>query len=191
VNIKALRQVEVKTGDRGEVRAVISRFNAIDSDGDVTLPGAFEDGAEVVISAYGHSSWGGALPVGKGIIRSDGESARVEAEFFLLTSHGRDTFETIKQLGPLQQWSYGYEAIDAEPGTFKGRQMRFLKRLAVAEVSPVLVGAGVNTRTESAKDAAAREYARFVAAQLDLDDPAEQAAREYVRFVRASMEAAS
>jgi hypothetical protein len=66
---KALQQVEIKNADRGEFSAVFSTFNVVDSDGDVTHPGAFEDGAEALVSSYGHQSWAGALPVGKGRIR--------------------------------------------------------------------------------------------------------------------------
>jgi hypothetical protein len=50
---KSFGAVEVKGADSGEVRAVFSTFNTVDSDGDVTLPGAFRDGQEVRISAYG------------------------------------------------------------------------------------------------------------------------------------------
>lgn len=177
----------------GTVRAVFSRFNVVDDDEDVTVPGAFEVGAEVPISAYQHTSWQGALPVGRGRIEVDGDEAILAGRFFLGTQPGRDTFETVKQLGPLVQWSYGYDPVEAEPGTFQGRQVRFLKRLVVHEVSPVLVGAGVGTATleTSAAEVAAREYARFVWAQLgDLDDSGELATREYLRYVRANLEVA-
>jgi hypothetical protein len=36
------------------VSAVFATFGVIDRDGDLALPGAFEDGAEVDISSYGH-----------------------------------------------------------------------------------------------------------------------------------------
>ena len=150
---KAFRHVEIKSADRGEVSAVFSTFNVIDSDGDVTLPGAFTDGAELVISSYGHTSWGGALPVGKGRIRMTAKEAIVDGQFFMDTTSGRDTFSVVKQLGPLGQWSYGYDVMDSDPGVFNGTDVRFLKSLLVHEASPVLVGAGVNTRTLDAKSA--------------------------------------
>lgn len=152
MDTKRLR-VEIKDESQGLVRAVFSTFNVIDSDRDVTLPGAFTDGAPVRISAYNHRSWDDALPVGKGMIHADDHEAILDGEFFMTTSHGRDTFETVKQLGPLAEWSYGYDVLDAEPGTQDGRAVQFLKRLAVHEVSPVLRGAGVNTRTLEAKGA--------------------------------------
>jgi phage head maturation protease len=157
---KTLERVEVKSADRGEVSAVFSTFNVVDKDNDVTLPGAYTEGAEVVISAYEHKSWGGALPVGKGRIRTTRTEAILDGQFFMDTTAGRDTFAVVKQLGAQQQWSYGYEVIDAEPGTFDGKEVRFLKRLEVPEVSPVLVGAGIDTRTLAVKTAEARSKER-------------------------------
>lgn len=150
MDTKSLR-VEVKDADRGEVTAVFSTFDVVDSDGDITLPGAFTDGAKALISAYGHQSWSGALPVGKGSIRATKTEALFEGRFFMDTAAGADTFKVVKELGEMGQWSYGYDVEDAEPGQKDGRSVRFLKRLTVHEVSPVLIGAGVNTRTLSAK----------------------------------------
>jgi HK97 family phage prohead protease len=150
---KLLRGFEVKSEDRGEVVAIFSTFNRRDSDGDVTLPGAFRDGAEVVISAYGHKTWEGRLPVGRGTIRTSGTEARLHGRFFLDTTDGRDSFTVVKHLGKLGQWSYGYDVVDHEYGEFEGKRVRFLKRLQVHEVSPVLVGAGVGVTTVAAKSA--------------------------------------
>lgn len=144
--------VELKAeGDPGAFVATFSTLNVIDRDGDVTVPGAFKDGQAVRISAWGHN-WG-ALPVGKGTIRSDDERAWVEGQFFLDTAHGEQTYRTVKNLGELQEWSYGFDVLAAEPGTFDGRDVRFLRGLDVFEVSPVMIGAGVDTRTDQIKTA--------------------------------------
>jgi hypothetical protein len=148
---KALGRVEVKDADRGQVSAVFATFNVVDKDGDVTPPTAFEHGADVLISAYQHTSWGGALPVGEGRIRVTKAEAVLDGQFFMDTAAGRDTFAVVKRRGPRQQWSYGYDVLDADRGKFDGRDVQFLKKLKVHEVSPVLVGAGVNTRTLAAK----------------------------------------
>lgn len=155
VSVKSLRgvRVEIKDADRGEVDAVFATLGVKDSDGDVTLPGAFEAGAPVVISAYGHASWGGALPVGKGTIREVKNEAIMSGQFFMDTTHGRDTFLTVKGLGPIQNWSYGYDPVDYSFGEFEGDQVRFLAKQQVHEVSPTLLGAGVNTRTLGTKGA--------------------------------------
>lgn len=160
--------VEVKDSESGTVEAVFSTFNVRDHDGDVTLPGAFEDGAEVRISAYGHRSWMGALPVGKGRIRMEENRAVLEGQFFLDSESGKQTFVTVKNMGGLQEWSYGYDVIESESGEFNGETVRFLKKLKVHEVSPVLVGAGIETETlrikeQKANDSDAREAQRATA----------------------------
>ncbi len=153
---KALAGVEIKNADKGEVQAVFATFDVVDKDGDVTLPGAFTEGAPVRISAYGHTSWGGALPVGKGTIRTTQKEAILDGQFFLGTTAGRDTFEVVKQLGELglQEWSYGFDIKGPDGASFgehDGRHVQFLKQLAVHEVSPVLLGAGVDTRVLATK----------------------------------------
>lgn len=181
MNHKALQHVEVKDADRGEVSAVFSTFNVRDSDNDVTLPGAFEEGAGVVISSYNHTSWGGNRPVGQGKIRATKSEAILDGRFFMDTTDGRETFAVVKGLAEsgLGEWSYGFDIHDAEPGKFDGADVQFLKRLKVFEVSPVLRGAGVNTRTLAAKALADGQYPGAAA---------ELAAREYLRFVMGELD---
>lgn len=172
MDTKALARVEIKDADRGEVVAAFAKFGALDYDGDVTVKGAFTDGAPVRISAYGHASWGSALPVGKGVIREVGDEAVMEGQFFLNTTAGRDHFETVKQLGEdgLQEWSYGFDVDGpdgASFGDFEGKHVRFLKKLKVHEVSPVLLGAGIDTRVLSTKNLKFGEEADAVLAAVD------------------------
>jgi len=146
--------MEIKAdGAPGEFRAVFSTFNVIDHDGDVTLPGAFKENAAVRISYWGHR-WQD-LPVGRGVIHQDEKQAWVDGKFFLDTSAGKETYQTVKNLSELQEWSYGYEILDSEQGKFDGpdgqQDVRFLKSLEVPEVSPVMIGAGIDTHTESIK----------------------------------------
>lgn len=148
---KQLSHVQVKDAAKGTVTAVFSTLNVVDSDGDVTLPGAFTDGAKVRISAYGHRSWTGDLPVGKGTISEKDDEAILDGQFFLDTTAGRDTFTTVKELGELQEWSYSLENVRSKMGEFEGREVRFLEKIDVTEVSPVLKGAGVGTRTLAVK----------------------------------------
>lgn len=151
MDTKSLRGFEVKDADKGEVTAVFSTYDVVDSDGDVTKAGAFTDGEQVLISAYGHKSWDGLLPVGRGAIRAGKGEGVLDGRFFLNTEAGRDTFTTVRELGDLGQWSYGYDVTKESFGEFEGKRVRFLEGLKVHEVSPVLLGAGVNTRTLSAK----------------------------------------
>ena len=58
----------------------------------------------------------------------------------------------LEQGQPLQEWSYGFDILEESRGEFEGEQVRFLKSLRVHEASPVLVGAGINTRTLALKE---------------------------------------
>lgn len=143
--VKGLKEVKA---DEGFVAAIFSTFNAVDLDGDVTLPGAFGK-QDVRIAQWGHN-WGD-LPIGKGTIREQGTDAIVDSNFFLDTDHGRNAFGTVKGLGDLQEWSYGFDVLKSSFGEFEGQPVRFLERLKVHEVSPVMLGAGIGTRTLEAK----------------------------------------
>lgn len=143
--------LKAEDGADGQFTAVFSTLNAVDHDGDVTLPGAFEDGKEVLISAYGHQSWYGSMPIGKGVIHADEEKAWVDGQFLLNTTHGKDAYTTIKEIGGMQEWSYGFDVKESAYGDFAGQKVRFLKAVDVFEVSPVLRGAGVGTHLQIIK----------------------------------------
>lgn len=153
---KTFTDVVIKDASQGLVEAVFSRFDVVDKDGDITDRGAFTEGAAVVISAYGHKSWDGELPVGHGTIHEQGDVAVMRGQFLMNTTHGRDTFETVKALSAagIQEWSYSLHEVQAEPDTVDGKRVRRIKKVGlVKEVSPVLRGAGVDTLTLATKQA--------------------------------------
>lgn len=165
---KTLQGVTVKDADQGIVEAVFSTFNVVDKDGDITLPGAIKDGTEVVISAYGHRSHWGELPVGKGVIRTSKTEAILEGQFFMNTDGGRETFEVVKELGPLGEWSYSLHDVKSRSGEIDGQSVNYLEEIGhIKEVSPVLIGAGVNTRTLVAKGLKFSEEGDAVLAAVD------------------------
>ena len=152
---KSFAPFEFKLSETGDVTVAFSRFNVIDSDNDVTFPGSMPVGKSVPISAYGHTSWDGALPTGKGAIREAGDLGILEGSFFMETDQGRNTYHTTKAMADLQEWSYGYAVLPPSgPGTFDGKRVRELRKLDVFEVSPVLKGAGVGTTTLAIKSGA-------------------------------------
>src|SRR3990167_4860359 len=89
---KRLAGVELKADEAGAFRATIATFSVVDKDQEVTLPGAFPSGKTILVSAYGHSSWGGfsaaMLPVGSGVIGQDEKSAWVGGRFWLAPEPG-------------------------------------------------------------------------------------------------------
>lgn len=142
-------KAKLADGEEGAFSANFASFNVIDLDEDVTVPGAFADGEAVRIAQWAHD-WN-APPVGRGALRVSDTGVSVDGKFFLDTTHGLDHYRTVKGLGELQEWSYGFDILESEPGTFEGQKVRFLKRIKVHEVSPVLLGAGIGTHTEGIK----------------------------------------
>jgi hypothetical protein len=160
-------RLALKADDSGEFSAVIARLSVIDKDGDVTLPGAFPSGKEVLVSAYGHSSWGGQPPVGRAVIRERGGVAIAEGTFWVNTTGGMETYQIVKNAGSLQEWSYGFEIKEFSYGEHQGQRVRFLKSVNPFEISPVLVGAGVDTRTLAVRaHNSGRRPAKLTAQQL-------------------------
>lgn len=144
---KLFSGIELKEEKPGSFTARIATLNVIDKDGDVTVPGAFPAGKTILISAYQHGSWMGALPVGKGVIREDGDEVLVDGEFNLNSDTGKEHYETLRFAPELQEWSYGFRVLEKEEDTeWEGNHVwRIIKKLDVFEASPVLRGAGMNT----------------------------------------------
>lgn len=136
-------------GPEGSFRAIFATFDVVDHDGDVTIPGAFKQDTPVIIGSWGHKT--ADLPVGKGAIVADDSEAAVEGQFFLDTAPGRDTYQTVKNLGELGEWSYVFSVQKQSFGEHEGRQVRFLEDIKVYSVDPVLAGAGIGTRTTDIK----------------------------------------
>lgn len=173
----ALELPEESDSKQGDVTARFATLNVIDKDNDVTIPGAFESGAPVRITAYMHNNY--ALPVGRGQIFADQKTAVMKGQFFVDTTAGRDTWLTLKGLGTdgLQEWSYEYDTLEFEPGTMNGVPVRFLKKLKVYGVSPVYRGSGVDTTTldiksfaDDGEDVATRltEYVKRAKERVDI-----------------------
>lgn len=144
---------DMAVDDAGSVKAVFATLGVIDHDGDIILPGAVENGAKVRISAYGHASWNGVLPVGKGTIAEIGNELVFDGAFFLDMASGSETYKAVKNLGDLGEWSFGFDVAEKDMITDEatGREVRRLKKLKIYEVSPVLLGAGLGTRTTAIK----------------------------------------
>jgi hypothetical protein len=142
----------------GTVRAVVARVGITDKEGDMFLPGSF--GEQVVrVSSFGHRSWpsrGGEPPVGRGTIREEGDNVVAELQFAMDTMSGREAFGLVRSQGDLQEWSFGFlpsEATSREPTSAERATgaLRVYTAVKVVEVSPVLIGASVGTRTLGVK----------------------------------------
>jgi phage head maturation protease len=162
---KAIK-ISFKSDKEGSFSAVIATLNVEDSDGDITEPGAFPTGKELVVSAYQHGSWQGALPVGKAVIREAGNLVIADGEFNLASVSGKDHYETVKFTGDLQEWSYGFWPTKWRKEEREGKEVRILEAVDPIEISPVLKGAGVGTATLGIKNLSFAEHFEVVLAAV-------------------------
>jgi len=154
-----MKLVKVQNGqvkelsEKGEGVAIIATLGVVDKDNDVAVAGAFGDQTVPVVPAH---DWRKA-PLGKAHIREQGNEVVAEVKLNLKTALGREWYEALRfdlEHAPAkQQWSYGFSIPDggAKDGVFENQPVRFLKKLNIHEISPVLLGAGVATRTVTMK----------------------------------------
>lgn len=155
------------SGDAGEVVADIATLNTKDKDGDVTLPGYFGEQAATIVLAH---EWGPVM-LGKGSITEVDDKARFSGSFNMSKDdpEARAVFSRLKfdqdpSFGdPRIEWSYGYQTLEGGAEVFSDHPEfgdgTFLQPLKdgspgvdVAEVSPVMIGAGEGTGTVAVKN---------------------------------------
>ena len=140
-------------GDKGEAVVKFATLNVVDKDDDVALTGAFGEQKSLVL--YHHDRR--QPPIGRADIWEKGDDAYARLFFNLKMAFGRDVFESIKMSDELQSYSYGYNLLKYKYGTFTAvgaqKDVRYLEEVDVVEISPVLVGAGIDTRTIDVKTA--------------------------------------
>lgn len=147
-----------KMDEAGTGRARIAQLSLVDSDGDTYAPGAFtwgQGGGQWCSILPAHNRR--AMPLGKAWVFEENDWAVADFFLNLNTQDGRDWHETLKfdlaKGSPVQEWSYGYDVLDADQQQREGRPVQVLKKLKVDEISPVVRGAGVGTGTMSIKSA--------------------------------------
>lgn len=153
---KQLKTVSVRLkefdAEAGTGKAVIATLGVVDKDGDIIVSGAI--GQQDVRLQPAHD-WQNYM-IGKAVVYEEGQKMVADFKFNLKTTDGKDWYESLKfdqEVGePLQEWSFGFDILDSEEETRDGTRVRLLKKLAVHEISPVLLGAGVNTRTTEIKE---------------------------------------
>ncbi len=156
----------------GSFEAVIATFDAIDGDGDVVEHGAFGRAIAPILPAH-HQ---GSVPLGKASVEERGDQAVAVGRFNLATAAGREWFEALKfdleHPPPRQQWSWGYVPTSWRVERRDDREVRVLEAVDLIEVSPVVRGASVGTRTLAAKAATARH--RSATSDAAWDGPANE-----------------
>lgn len=153
---KVFKADNVSVDDKGHINFRFAKLGVVDHDTDIIQPGAFQQGKTVLLSAWNHGSWsqgGSSLPIGKGIISEENGYAIFDGDFNLATEIGRDHYETVKFNGAIQEYSFGFDILEktSKIDNTTNRENRVLIKLNTFEASPVLLGAGIETGTNSIK----------------------------------------
>lgn len=141
--------VELKQASTCKLEAVIATLNAVDSDNDLLLPGSF--GEQTVPFLWSHRQ--DMLPLGKARVREVGD--QVVAEVEVLDQPTCDWLKLDFATDPRQQYSWGFLVPEggATRETIDGQDVRVISAVELLEVSGVLRGASVGTRTVGVKSA--------------------------------------
>lgn len=155
-----------KMDEAGKGLAIIARLSEIDHDGDTYAAGAFGwKGDQWVPLIHHHDRY--QMPFGKARVYEDGEIAYAELHLNLETQAGRDWHKALlfdlATGRPVQEYSYGFEVVDADFQVRGDSRVRVLKRLDVHEVSTVIRGAGRGTGTVRMKELKSAAFAPLIA----------------------------
>jgi len=157
----------------GEIEVTWATLGVVDRDGDIILPEAVPAGKTVPIMQWGHRL--SDLPIGEATLSVEGDRAVARGRLYLGTTAGKDHYEVLRERGASQEWSFSYYVTRSSDELVDGRAVRVIQAMDVLEVSPVLVGAGIATRTDSLKSAGRPLRDHAAGLQADLADMVERA----------------
>lgn len=170
---KQIQASILEADDEGSFEAVIATLGVADSDGDIVEPGAFGDATVSVLPAHDSRS----VPLGKAQIEERGDKAVAVGRFNLDIPAARDWHSALKfdlvHQPAVQEWSWGFHITEAKEDTVDGEPVRRLVELDMLEVSPVLRGASVGTRTLAAKAARCPECGEKITEPQEQDEDPE------------------
>lgn len=155
--------------EAGKGLAKIATLSAVDHDGDTYAPGAFAWKEQWVPILPAHNR--DAMPFGKARLHEAGDEAFADLHLNLETAAGREWHAALKfdlATGKsVQEWSYGFDALDHARELRGTAVVRVLKQLDVHEISTVVRGAGAGTGTLSLKSRGFAEQLDRLIAALD------------------------
>jgi len=142
------KNVKAVVDETGKISMVFATFGVEDHDGDIVEKSAFIDG-QAVAMVWSHD-W--SEIVAKGVIVVTETEAIFEGQFFMDTLAGQEAYKTVKAMGDLMEYSWGFRTTKSIwEEREKEHWVRHIVSTEVYEVSPVLKGAGIGTRTLAIK----------------------------------------
>lgn len=153
-------------GEAGKGLAILARLSETDHDGDTYAKGAFSwKGDQWCPLIHHHDRY--QMPFGKARVYEEGDIAYAELHLNLETQAGKDWHAALlfdlATGKSVQEYSYGFDVIDADFSVRGDDRVRILKQLDVHEVSTVIRGAGRGTGTLSMKQLKDAAFAPLIA----------------------------
>ena len=100
--------------NKGYLKAVIATTGVVDRHGDRLVKGAVGS-QDVVLSAYGHGTIkNGELPIGRGKVYEEDDKVYFEGRFFMDIQKAAETYDVVKRVADLQEYSFSLHDIDYE-----------------------------------------------------------------------------
>lgn len=148
---KTFRGEIKQTDNEGSFEAIIATLDVVDADGDIIVPGAFQNATVSVLPAHNSQH----VPLGKAKMEDRDNKAIAVGQFNLDVKAAKEWHKALQfdleNPPAIQEWSFAYRVVESEMETRDEEEVRILKKMDVMEVSPVLRGAGVGTGTIAAK----------------------------------------
>ena len=142
----------------GSVRAIVSELGKIGRDGIVIKKGAVGE-QNVVLSSWSHNStsWSNPVPpVGRGMVKEDGDVLRMNGQVWLDDPEGKKAWRILDEMDWLE-WSITFAALQRPDVKYNEETDDFMvvySELRVFEASPVPIGGSYGTETEQLRQAA-------------------------------------
>jgi len=151
-----LTNLKLDADGEGTFEAAFANLTEIDHDGDGYDPGSIGE-QPVMVSQWNHGSWGegvNALPIGVGKTFERDGWGMVGGKFDMSDPDAVKTYNKIKYLkenGFPIEWSFALPSSDWRMEEIDGQMVRIFTRISIPEVSPVLLGAGIDTHLTAIK----------------------------------------
>lgn len=140
--------------DAGTFSAIVATLGVVDHDGDIVESGAMLGSNPVpIVPSHQH----GHVPLGKVNLEEQGDKVLASGRFNLDVAPARDWFSAIRfdleNAPPKMEYSWAFHIKSERREDRDGKSVRILEKVDLIEVSPVLQGASIGTRTVVAKSA--------------------------------------
>lgn len=144
---------ESELTESGRITALVARIGVTNKNKMKLLPGVLGGSGRqnIIVSKWNHDSvfMGGSQPVGSGEVYEEEGYIRMDAQLFMDTQGGKETFSMLKGLGSMAEYSVSvhHDGQEFEVVREGDDFIREVSYGAIKEVSPVDMGADRYTKT--------------------------------------------